>query len=245
MTKKKTLCALTIFAGIFGAATAQAQTPSPRSPGEIFLSVSGAGQMQERSFANSGTVTAFNETGRFETDQNIGKGALLDVTGGYQFGQHLAFSAGLWYAQSKSAVAATASLPDPLFFGRFVTVNPAAPTDLKQNVVAFNIDIVYTLPLTDRADIAFSAGPTIAHVSQDVASVAVSPSAQTATINVEKQSKTSAKGGNVGADISYRFTEKVGGGIFVRYAVDEVDLPAAPKLKVGGLQVGAGIRYRF
>jgi hypothetical protein len=39
--------------------------------------------------------------------------------------------------------------------------------------------------------------------------------------------------------------EQVGIGILARYVKGEVDLPAVPGMKVGGTQVGAGIRYRF
>ena len=35
----------------------------------------------------------------------------------------------------------------------------------------------------------------------------------------------------------------VGG--FVRYAGGEVDLPSVAKLKIGGVQAGGGIRFRF
>ena len=37
----------------------------------------------------------------------------------------------------------------------------------------------------------------------------------------------------------------VTGGLFVRYSGGEADLPALPRAKVGGLQVGAIVRYRF
>jgi hypothetical protein len=34
-------------------------------------------------------------------------------------------------------------------------------------------------------------------------------------------------------------------GLFVRYAGGEVNLPSAPKMKVGGGQAGLGLRWRF
>ena len=243
---KHTIIATAVAAGlIVGAATASAQTPSPRSPGEIFLNVNAGGLIQDRTFGSTGTFTSFGETGSFETKENVGKAFVIDALGGYQFGQHLAFGVGIWFASAKAAVAAAAIMPDPVFFGRFTTITPAAPTDLKQRTLGIDIDLIYTMPLTNRIDVAFSVGPTIAHVSQDVGSLVVSPTAQTATINVEKQSKTTAKAGNVGVDVTYKMAEKYGIGGFVRFAGGEADLPAAPKMKVGGLQVGGGIRMRF
>jgi opacity protein-like surface antigen len=242
----KHLSVMTVIAGVLcSAAAARAQTPSPRSPGEIFLNINASGQVESRTFTTGGTIVSFNEVGRFEANQNIGKAIVFDVNGGYQFGQHMGFAVGVWTARSKSAVAATATVPDPVFFGRFTTVNPTVPTDLKQTAIGFDLDFIYTLPLTDRVDFSLSAGPTFLHVSQDVASVQVTPNSTAVSVAVESQSKSTGKAGNVGVDISYRFTEHYGGGLFARYAGGEVDLPAVSKLKVGGIQVGGGVRFRF
>lgn len=246
MTKKTSLTVV-IAALLFGigASAANAQTPSPRSPGEIFINVSAGGQMQDRTFGSSGTFSRFNETGSFEAVENVGRAFVFDATGGYQFGQHLAFSVGIWMASAKAAVAAAAIMPDPVFFGRFNTVTPTPPTGLKQQTLGVNFDIIYLLPLTNRIDLALSIGPTLSHVKQDVGTIVVSPTAQTATIVVESQSKSTFKGGNLGIDVSYKLAERYGLGFFARYAGGEADIPAVSKMKVGGLQVGGGLRYRF
>ena len=54
-----------------------------------------------------------------------------------------------------------------------------------------------------------------------------------------------AKGINIGADISYQFMKMVGAGFFLRYNGGSVDLTTIPDVKAGGLQVGVGARLRF
>ena len=61
---------------------------------------------------------------------------------------------------------------------------------------------------------------------------------------ITEQSGT-AKGINIGVDAQYMFTKMIGGGIFVRYNGGSVDLPDAPDLKAGGVQLGIGARLAF
>jgi len=243
---KKTLTLMAAIAGlIIGATTAFAQTPSPTSPGEVFVAINAAGQFQDRSFGSSGTFTSFNETGSYETLQNIGSAFVFDASGGYHFAEHMAVGAGIWLGHAKSAVAGSAILPDPVFFGRYTTVTPTPPSDLSQGTFGLNFQFIYTVPVNNRIDFALFGGPTLLHVSQDVGSITVSPTTQTAAMSSESQSATTMKAGNVGLDITYKLAEEYGIGFFIRYAGGEVDLPAVSNLKVGGLQFGGGVRFRF
>jgi outer membrane protein with beta-barrel domain len=243
---KKTMTVTATIAGLLiGATTSFAQTPSPRSPGEVFVNLSAGGQFQDRSFGSSGTFSSFNETGSYETRQNIGSAFVFDASGGYQFAPHMAVGGGIWLGRAKSAASGAAIMPDPVFFGRFTTITPTPPGDMNQNMFGVNFQFIYTVPLNNRIDFALSGGPTILHVSQDVASISVSPTASTAAMSVDSQSATTAKAGNVGLDISYKLAEEYGVGFFIRYAGGEVDLPAVSNLKVGGLQFGGGVRFRF
>jgi len=99
--------------------------------------------------------------------------------------------------------------------------------------------------VANTVDMSVFIGPTIVHVTQDIASVAVASGGQTPTGSLSSESATSGKAGNAGLDITYRLTRRLGVGVFARYAGGEADLPSAPKLKVGGVQAGAGLRVRF
>jgi hypothetical protein len=181
----------------------------------------------------------------YEVIQNVGAGVLFDVGGGYKFAKHLAAGLSAWSTRSKSAAAAAASIPDPLFFGRFTTVTPTAVDELKQSTVGVNLFVTYTTPIADRFDLAVSLGPSLIKTKLDAASATVAASGQTVTITTDSQSKSTAKAGNFTLDFTYRLASMYSVGVFGRYAGVELDLPAVKKLKVGTAQAGGLIRYRF
>lgn len=75
--------------------------------------------------------------------------------------------------------------------------------------------------------------------------MAVAAGTQNVTPTSTSESGTTGKAGNVGLDLSYLVTTNYGIGAFIRYAGGELNLPTAPNLKVGGLQMGGGLRLRF
>lgn len=245
MTKK--MRNLTVVAGLVftSVSAAQAQTLTPQPETGAFASIAVGGQPQKRSFGSSGSFPSFNEIGRFEVNQNVGSGALFDIAGGYQFMRHLAAGASVWRTGNKSAVSAAASIPDPLVFGRFTTVNANSQSDLSQSTLGINLNLIYTLPLRDRFDLAVSLGPSIIRTKLEVGTVAVTANSRTIALSTESQSKTTAKAGNLGFDFTYRANALYNLGAFVRYAGGEVSLPAIDKMKVGGVQAGGIVRYRF
>jgi opacity protein-like surface antigen len=229
---------------LIGASAAHAQSAASQSETGAFLTLSVGAQTQKRSFDSGGTFTTFNEVGRYQVAQNIGAGALLDLGGGYQFTKHLGVGLSLWTSRSKSAAAAGAAIPDPLVFGRFTTVT-TDNSDLKQTTFGANLFLTYTTRVANHMDLAISLGPTVVRTKLDVGGVTVTPSSQTIAFATSSQSKTTAKAGNLGLDLSYRVNSMYSVGIFARYAGGEVDLPAVQKFKVGATQAGALIRYRF
>jgi hypothetical protein len=136
------------------------------------------------------------------------------------------------------------AVPNPLFFGRPTIKNFGADDygDLGQSHTAFNIQVVWMRPLTDRVDFRFFLGPSIVRVSQDIASATETADAAPTT---KRESATTGKAGTVGADLSYWLNDRYSVGGFLRYAAGEVDLPSVEKLKFGGLQIAGGIRARF
>ncbi len=157
----KTMNRTIVIAGLLltAVSAAQAQTLTPQPETGAYISIGAGVQPQKRSFGSSGTFTSFNETGRFEVNQNVGSGFLFDVGGGYQFLKHLAAGVSFWNVRNKSAVAAAASIPDPVFFGRFTTVNVETDEDLTQSTLGINLSIIYTMPVADRFDFCGVAGP--------------------------------------------------------------------------------------
>jgi len=101
------------------------------------------------------------------------------------------------------------------------------------------------LPLTDSVELSVFGGPSFTRVRQDlITSVTVPDGTQNVVSTIQSESGT-AKGVNVGADISYMFTNMVGAGVFARYNGGSVDLDGASGVKAGGFQLGIGARLRF
>jgi hypothetical protein len=94
-------------------------------------------------------------------------------------------------------------------------------------------------------ELAVFVGPSFTKVTQDVINtVTVPPGTQGAVASLGSESGT-AKGVNVGADLTYKLTNLVGVGGFIRYNGGSVDLTTLSDVKAGGFQLGIGARLRF
>jgi opacity protein-like surface antigen len=245
MTKTMNCAALMAGLLITGASAVSAQTLTPQPDTGAYVSIALGGQPQRRSFGNNGTFTSFGETGRFEVNQNVGAGFMFDVGGGYRFARHVGAGVSVWSVRSDSAISGAASIPDPVFFGRFTTVTPTPINDAKQTTLGINIQFMYTMPIGERFDLAVTAGPTIVRTKLDVGTLSVPSNSSNVTLATDSQSKTTAKAANAGVDFTYRVNAMYSAGLFARFAGGEADLPALPKAKVGGIQVGGLLRYHF
>jgi hypothetical protein len=243
MTKTTTIIAMIAGLTLGTALTAHAQTPSTTNR-NIFVTFSIGGQFQTRTVSTNATINVFGEDGVVTANQTVGSGIVVDVSGAVPLWRRILIGVGISTFNGKGDAAAIAAVPDRLVFGKFNAV-PLTASGLKQSDIAFNIQAHWTRPLTDKINLVLSFGPSIIRVKQDIVSVTVNPTTGTASANIDTQSKTTAKAGNVGVDFRYKLTDRYSAGVFVRYLGGEVDLPAAPKMKVGGLQAGAGIRVRF
>ena len=244
MTKTTTIIAMIAGLTLGTAFTARAQTPSTPADPSMFVSISGGGQLQSRSFSETTTFTLFNETGTVTANQTVGSGFVFDASVGYRVWRRLSVAVGISTFHGTGAAAAIVAVPDPLHFGRPTEERFLASDygDLSQTNTALNIQAVWIRPLTDKLDIWLFAGPSIIRVKQEIASATETQNTTAATKN---ESATTAKAGTIGADLSYRLNNRYSVGGFVRYAGGEVDLPSVTKLKVGGVQIGGGVRVRF
>jgi hypothetical protein len=210
----------------------------------IFLNVNAAGQLELMSFGRSGTFDSFNEVGGLATNQNVGRGMLLDVTGGYRLNRHLGVGVGVWTAVAKSAVSGSAAMPDPLVYGQYVTSNLGAD-DLRQTIIGVNLQAVVSQSFGEHLAVSGFIGPTFAQVRQDIGSMSVAADSRNPTLVIDRQSARTTRAASVGLDITWMLSEQYGIGVIGRYVAGEVDLPAVAGVKVGGAQLGAGVRYRF
>ncbi len=196
-----------------------------------------------------GTATTFDiydEAATVSTSQEVGGGAFFDLSAGYKVWRNLAVGVGYSRTSSSDDATLAALIPDPVFFDQPRPVS-AAVSDLGHTQNAIHLSATWVMPVTEELDVAFSAGPTIFNVSQELpGSLTVSePGPTVGDVNVTSASET-AMGINLGVDVTYRLTPRYGVGGLARYTRGSVDFEgASDSLTVGGFQIGVGLRVRF
>jgi len=208
------------------------------------------GQLATRTITSTSTQTIYFETATFNSSQPVARGLVFDVGGGYRVWGDLFAGLVVSVYSDTEAASTSASIPDPIFFNRPKTVT-GTTTGLKRREVSISPHAIWARTLTDQFDVSFALGFTVIHVSQDlVGSFSVATGTQNVTTSTTAQ-KGTAVGPYVAVDVTYNlkplhgFKPLYGVGGYVRYAGGTADLPSLPNGKVGGVQVGGGIRLRF
>lgn len=241
-----------IMAGLMAAVGSEARAQTQPPPATLgFVNINFGTQPSSRTVGKTSSFSIYGETATLTTAQEIGGGAVFDITAGYRFQPtlggfrpNLAAAIGFSNFSNTSDSSVVVSIPDPLVFDRHKTVTTSV-ADLGYSERGVHLQAVWIVPITNQIDVSLSAGPSFIRVSRDVvSSVTIPAGTQTVTPNVTTEEKT-AVGVNVGLDGSYLFTRNFGAGVFIRYAGAKADLPSTPDLRVGGLQAGVGARVRF
>lgn len=241
----KTIAAALLTAGFLtiDAVPARAQAAPPSK--NIFLDVNFGAQPSSGTFTTSAAPIVYGETAPMTSIQTYSGATLLDISGGYRVWHSL--SIGLAFTTtfpSKGDAAVTVGVPSPVFFDRRVTVNQAV-ADLERKEQAVHLMFMWTSPVSDKVDASIFGGPSYFKLYQDlVQGFNVVQGTQTGTATTEQQTATSL-GFNVGGDMTYLINPKLGVGGLVRYVKGTMDLPAVLDVKVGGIQIGGGLRVRF
>lgn len=168
---------------------------------------------------------------------------LAEASGGFRLGGDV--YAGVSIARTTSQVDGRydASIPDPVFFNRHRLTS--GPLDrFAQHATLFSPHLVWSAAITDRFDLTSAVGLAIAHVRQDVASdFTVTPGTQDLVLRRSQESGT-AFGPFIAFDLILNVRPRYGIGLFARYAGATAALPST-RVKIGGVQGGAGLRLRF
>lgn len=241
----KMMSVLLLMAGLATAVASEAQAQTKPAPASLgFVNITGGAQPQRRDLGKTDTFTLYDEKATLTSSQPIANGAFFDVSGGYRVWHNLAIGAGYSSFSTTGSASVVAVIPNPLFFDRPKTVNSSAD-GLEHTERGIHLQAVWFVPVTEKIDVALSAGPSFIQVNQHlVSSVTVPTGTQNVNVVIGSEEGT-AKGVNVGFDGTYLFTRNIGFGLMIRYAGGSVDLPSAPGLSVGGFQAGAGFRFRF
>jgi hypothetical protein len=231
-----------LIAGLTLAASSSA-TAQTQNPTTIFVDVNAGAQTQSRAIESSTSFPLYGETAVINAAQSIDSGGLFDISGGYRFMRSYGVAIGVSTFSKSGDGSLVASIPSPIAFNRSVTTTSTA-SDLKHSEVGTHVMFVYFVPVLTNFDVSLFVGPSFFRLKQDILSASVPAGTQTANVATQEQ-KGNATGANVGVNLNYMYRPNYGGGVFLRYAGASVDLPSASNVKVGGFQLGIGLRLRF
>ena len=229
-----------------------AQTDDSR----FYINVNGAFEPGSQTYADDGTFRLYDETGRLSVSSEVSSGAVLDVAAGVRVTGGFTVGLGFHRTSSSDAATVTGAAPHPVFFDRPRAFSQTLDA-LTRTEQALHLSVGYVLLLGEKLDVHITAGPSQFRFAQQVpgsVTIAETGSALTsvlATVAVE-QRKRNAWGGHVGADFSYPVFETGATtfrlGAYMRYAAASSDFPVVTNTvttKLGGVQIGAGVRVRF
>lgn len=239
--KKVTLLVAMLAIWAVGARQARAQDAIVKTG---FFNVDFGAQPQRQTITATNSFPLYDETTTVTVSQRIRNGAVFDVGGGVRIGHNLTAGAGYSQFGRAGTGVISASIPSPRFYNSPLIVTQDA-SNLDHTERAIHGRITWFVPMTDKIDVSVSAGPSIIHVAQGLATgVTVASGTQSISLGTETQSGNTL-GINAGVDGNVMLVPGFGAGVWVRYTYGKLDLPDVKGLKVGGFQGGLGFRARF
>lgn len=221
---------------------------------------------QHRGYIGLNALTQPSNTAlsdRFEFDENaetatadvrypskLGIGA--DAGAGIRLWKQLGVGIAVSFVSNSGSADIDASIPHPFVFGQPRAISGTQDSVARTETGA-HLQLLYFVPTGGRLRAVLSAGPSYVSLQQEVVTdVAYSDAYpyDTATFSraTTKDSKASAAGFNVGADILWMFSRHVGLGGLVRFSRAQVDLDVNGRtlsVDAGGVQAGGGLRIGF
>lgn len=244
------LALLVLFTPAAGAQTS-GRRAAARPVENAYLNLNVGWQGGDRTFSQALSRTLYDETATFDIRHTSSTGLPLDAFVGVRAWKNLSLALGVTRFRIPADANLTGSVPHPLFFGRFRTIEQEL-AGFEHQQVGVHLQLVWIGRLTDRVDVAFSAGPSLFLVAQDrVADLATQEAAPYDEVQVmatRESVRTEAVGGNAGIDLTYRVAGHLGVGVFVRWTGGTASFPEfGPDQTVtaGGIQSGLGLRFRF
>ena len=233
-------------------------SPAAAQDSKVFVNVNFGFQGLKQEFTQTAEFPLYDETATWQAPHDIKGGSIFDIGAGYRVRRNL--SLGIAYtARNKRTrdVTLNASVPSPVFTDAFRTGNAGVP-GLEHSEQQVHLQALWHVPVTVEFDVTMFAGPSFFRVQDDlVRSVSIAEtSADFSSIGLSDvttvRERNSAVGFNLGIDTRYMFVRNAGLGAMLRYSRGSADLSdptgAAPEkltLDAGGLEIAAGLRFRF
>jgi len=225
----------------------------PATKNRVFVEVNGLLQAGVQDFDQTVTFQKNAESGSFSADYDVKSAPAFNVSGGSMLTERFGVAVGVSRFSRSTPSTFSASVPHPFVFNQPRSVSGDIG-GLTREELALHVQARLVVPVSRRLEGMVFGGPSFFQVKQDLVddfTLTETYPYDTATFNqgITSTAKKSKIGFNVGADVSYFFSRQVGLGGTAQYATASIDLSAAggttTSVKVGGLQVGGGLRLRF
>lgn len=242
------------------AVTLACATPAA-AQSRVFANINFGYQVQDQDFRQTAEFPLYDETATWDATHALEGGPIFDVGAGFRVLPKLSLGASYTLRTKQSRdVTINASLPSPIFTDTFRQTTASA-TGLEYTEQAFHVQALWHIPVTVEFDVTLFGGPTFFQVKNDLISGisdrdVVEAGGDFSSVSLQNISTTrpseSTVGFNVGIDGTYMFIRNAGIGAMLRYSRGSADL-AAPagtgsesfSIDVGGLEIAAGLRFRF
>jgi hypothetical protein len=218
----------------------------------IFINGNGGYQAISKDFTSITNFEVYEETATADATQSLKSEPIFDVSAGYRVRRNLAIGVGFSQYVTEGNMNVVVRVPHPVFTDQTRTVNITG-AGASHTSPAFHVNAIWFWPYTDKIDFAFSGGPSIVIVKQDMISgVNILPEPGPSftqpvidRITVTEQRKTTI-GFNTGIDMTYMVTKRYGFGATARYLWARANLEGLNEsLTVGGFQLLGGVRIRL
>ena len=254
---------LGLAAGLVGAAPEATAQPAPSERVVIRLDV--GVRPASRTFAETRAFPVFSEQGTFQADYVIEEGGVIDGGVSFLLWRNLAVGLDVSSYRSVNPALITSEIPHPFFFDLPRTTTGVAG-GLERRELGVHFRGMWVMQLTNWLVVSMSGGPSLIRAHQDIVSSVEHTevgfpfdglifSGHTAS---GQSSNTIGVHGGIDIDTfllhrlpflsRFEVMEHVGIGLLIRYVRGSVDLLVGDdfvEVDLGGLQVTAGLRYRF
>jgi hypothetical protein len=236
-------------------------TPAAAQDSRVFANINFGYQVQDQDLRQTAAFPLYDETASWEATHALEGGPIFDLGAGFRVLPKLSIGASYTLRTKQSRdVTVNASIPSPIFTDTFRAATASA-TGLEYTEQAFHVQAFWHIPVTVEFDVTLFGGPTFFQVKNDLISGisegdVVEAGGDFSSVSLQNISTTrpseSTVGFNIGIDGTYMFMRNAGIGAMVRYSRGSADL-AAPagtgaesfSIDAGGLEIAAGLRFRF
>jgi opacity protein-like surface antigen len=222
--------------------------------GKLLVNVNVGIQVGDNDLSRQSNFDLYDEMATVDINQTINNGGFFEFGATYKLQSNYGFGLAYGILSNSGTGTISGSLPHPQFFDQPRSFSVDA-TDLKHTEHSVHFQAVYFMPFTEKVDFAFSGGPSIFRMTQgllrSVAFSEVPPAFTSVTIDAVDvvELSDSGWGFNLGADMTYAVTPRIGVGALVRYTRGTVEFNLSESqtadVRAGGFQIGGGVRLKF